>query len=57
MMLGQIAKSDINANSENYDCKRLVTAGLTINYLIIIFSLFFLIFGESIAFLLNLMIK
>ena len=37
-MLGQIAKSDINANSENYNCKRLATAGLIINYLTIIFS-------------------
>lgn len=53
-----IAKSDINANSKNYDGKRLVTAGLIINYIVILFSfLFVLIFGASFAFSLNLMIK
>jgi len=58
IILGHIAKSDINANPENYNGKGLVTAGLIINYLVIIFSLLFvLIFGASIAFLLNLIIK
>ena len=58
IILGHIAKSDINANPENYNGKGLVTVGLIINYLVIIFSLLFvLIFGASIAFLLNLIIK
>lgn len=58
ILLGHIAKSDINANPENYNGKGLVTAGLIINYLVIIFSLLLiLIFGASIAFLLNLIIK
>lgn len=58
IILGHIAKSDINASPEHYDGKGLVTAGLIINYLVIIFSLIFiLIFGASIAFLLNLIIE
>ena len=58
IILGHIAKSDINTNPGNYNGKGLVTAGLIINYLVIIFSLLFvLIFGASIAFLLNLIIK
>ena len=58
IILGHIAKSDINANPENYNGKGLVTAGLIINYLVIILSLIFvLMFGASIAFLLNVIIK
>ena len=58
IILGHIAKTDINANPENYNGKGLVIAGLVINYLVIIFSLLFiLIFGASIAFLLNLNIN
>ena len=58
IILGHIAKSEINANPENYNGKGLVIVGLIINYLVIIFSLLFvLIFGASIALLLNLIIK
>ena len=58
IILGHIAKSDINKNPEHFEGKGLVTAGLIINYLVIIFSLLFiLIFGASIAFLLNLIIN
>ena len=58
IILGHIAKSDIDANPENYNGKGLVTAGLIINYLVIIFSLLFIfIFGASLVFLLNLIIN
>ena len=55
---GPIPKPDISANPEDYNGKEFIIAGLVINYLVIIFSfLFILIFGASIAFLLNFIIN
>lgn len=57
IILGHITKSDINSNPVNYNGKGLVIVSLVINYLVIIFSLLFiLIFGATIAFLLYLII-
>mgnify|MGYP001339675038 CR=1 FL=1 len=54
IILGHIAKSDIKANPDLYSGSTLVTAGLIINYLVIIFSLLLLfIFGAGIALLLS----
>ena len=51
IILGHMAKSEINANPQDYNKKGLVVAGLIINYLVIIFSLLLvLIFGASIVF-------
>ena len=43
IILGHISKSDINANPDRYTGGTLVTAGLIINYLVIILSLLFLV--------------
>ena len=54
IILGHIAKSDINSNPDLYSGTTLVTAGLIINYLVIIFSLLILfVFGAGIALLLS----
>ena len=54
IILGHISKSDINANPDRYTGGTLVTAGLIINYLVIILSLLFLVvFGAGIAFLIS----
>ena len=55
IILGHIAKSDINANPDLYSGSSLVTAGLIINYLVIMFSLLLLVFfGAGVALLLSL---
>ena len=54
IILGHISKSDINANPDRYTGRTLVTAGLIINYLVIIFSILFLVlFGAGIAFFIS----
>jgi hypothetical protein len=54
IIMGHIAKNDINANPGKFSGSGLVTAGLIINYLVIVFSLLaVLILGIGMAALLS----